>query len=226
MTLQEAMRELESLGTEQNRKVYTRHGVDANMYGVSYADLEKLRKRIKKDHDLALELWASGNHDARILATKVADPARFDARTLDAWVKGLGNYVVTDAFCGVAGKTPHAKAKAEAWAGSPKEMISRTGWLLHASLANNDASLPDSYFEPLVETIEREIHTSKNRVRDAMVYALIGIGQRNDRLEKIVTAAAGRIGKIEVDHGETDCKTPDPVEYIRRIKTRRAARGA
>jgi 3-methyladenine DNA glycosylase AlkD len=224
MTLQEVVRELEGLGTAQNRRIYAKHGVGENMYGVSYADLEKLKKKIKVDHDLAVELWATGNHDARVLATKVGDPARLDSKTLESWVKSLRNYTETDAFVSIAGKSSHAKAKGEAWATSPKEWIGRAGWLLLASVANDEADLPDAYFEPLVETIEREIHTRKNRVRDAMIYALIGIGQRNERLEKSVAAATSRIGKVEVDHGETGCKTPDPVDYIRRIKARRAAR--
>jgi 3-methyladenine DNA glycosylase AlkD len=224
MTLEEAMRELEGLGTAQNRKVYAKHGVGEDQFGVSYADLEKLKKKIKVDHDLALALWATGNHDARILATKVGDPARLDGKTLDAWVKDLRNYTETDAFAGMAGKAPLARAKAEVWARSPKEWIGRAGWVILASVAMDDTNLSDDYFESLVDTIEREIHTRKNRVRDAMLSTLIGIGTRNERLEQRVVAAAGRIGKVEVDHGDTNCKTPDPVEYIGKIKARRAAR--
>jgi 3-methyladenine DNA glycosylase AlkD len=68
MTEKEILAELRSLGTEQNRKIYSRHGVQGEMFGVSYANLEKLRKKIKTDHMLAGQLWAAGNHDARILA--------------------------------------------------------------------------------------------------------------------------------------------------------------
>ena len=83
MTRDEVLAELESLGTEQNRKIYARHGATGAMYGVSYANLYKLQKRIKTDHALADQLWATGNHDARILATLVADPAAFTAKQLD-----------------------------------------------------------------------------------------------------------------------------------------------
>ena len=71
----QVLQELEALGKEQTRKTYRRHGVGENQYGVSYADLGKLKKRLKTDHALALKLWASGNHDARILALMIADPA-------------------------------------------------------------------------------------------------------------------------------------------------------
>jgi len=63
------------MGTAQNRKVYARHGVGEDMYGVSYSNLGKLRKSIKRHHALAEQLWATGNHDARVLATMIADPA-------------------------------------------------------------------------------------------------------------------------------------------------------
>ena len=68
------IQELEELGTEQNRKIYRRHGVREDLFGVSFGNIRKLQKKIKTDHSLARELWATGNHDARILATMVADP--------------------------------------------------------------------------------------------------------------------------------------------------------
>ena len=110
ITAQEVLHELEALGTEQTRKTYRRHGVDDNMYGVSYAHLATLKKRIKSNHALAQQLWASGNHDARILATMIAVPAQMDAALLEAWAHDLGNYVVTDALAGLASGSPDARA--------------------------------------------------------------------------------------------------------------------
>src|SRR3990172_1099061 len=98
MNAAEVLAELNKMGTEQNRKVYARHGVGPNMYGVSYANLGALKKKIKVDHGLALDLWASGNHDARVLATMIADPKQADDELLDGWVRDLDNYVLTDAF--------------------------------------------------------------------------------------------------------------------------------
>lgn len=220
MTAAEVLKELESLGTEQNRKVYARHGVGENRFGVSFADLGKLQKRIKSDHELALGLWASGNHEARILATMIADPAAVNGKLLDAWVKDLDNYVLTGYFSGLAAKTGHAQRKAEAWMKSKGEMTARAGWLIAAQLAMIDGALADDYCEGLLEVIEDEIHTRKNRVRDAMNSALISIGMRNPRMQKQAIAAAKRIGKVEVDHGETNCKTPDAATYIEKAAAR------
>lgn len=220
LTPQEALRELERFGTAQNRKVYARHGVGAEMYGVSYATLNKFRKRIKTDHKLAAALWASGNHDARILATMIADAERVTVAELNAWAKNLDNYVLTDAFSGMVARSRFARKKMEQWTKSANEWTGRTGWLVLAALAQTDPDLPNSYFEAYVETIEAEIHGRKNRVRDAMNTALIAIGLRNKALERRAVAAAKRIGTVEVDHGETSCTTPDAVDYIKRAASR------
>lgn len=89
MTLKEALAALKKAGTAQNRKVYGRHGVKGEMFGVSYATLGSLKKKIKLDHVLAVQLWKTGNHDARVLATMVADPAAATGKEIDAWVKDL-----------------------------------------------------------------------------------------------------------------------------------------
>lgn len=226
MRIQEAMQQLEEMGTAQNRKVYGRQGVRDKMFGVSYANLNKLAKTARRDHSLALELWATGNHDARVLATMVADPAQADDSLLDGWLAELDSYVITDAFSGFVGKTGLAQEKGIEWISSEEEWAGRAGWHLIANLAMKDPDLPDAYFADHLATIEGGIHTGKNRVRDAMNNALIAIGIRNDALEEQALAAAGRIGKVEVDHGETGCKTPDAAEYIHRTLERQRKKAA
>ena len=221
MDLQEALGQLEEFGTAQNRKIYGRHGVNQNQFGVSFANQNKLAKAIKRDHSLALDLWANGNHDARVLATMVADPAQADDGLLEAWAADLDSYVITDAFSGFVGKTALAQAKSEQWINSDQEWPGRAGWHLVAHQAMKVQDLPDSYFADRLAAIESAIHNRKNRIRDAMNNALIAIGIRNEALEELAQAAAARIGKVDVDHGETGCKTPDAAEYIRRTLARR-----
>jgi 3-methyladenine DNA glycosylase AlkD len=212
--------QLEALGTEQARKTYRRHGVTGPSFGVSYADLGKLRKKIKVDHALAQQLWASSNHDARILATMIADPQAADNALLDSWASNLDNYVVSDAFSTFAAQTPLAREKADQWTPSDAEWVGATGWNILAHLALDDDSLPDAYFERYIDIIQRDIHGRKNRARYSMNNALIAIGGRNDALEAKAIAAAGVIGKVKVDHGETNCKTPDAIPYIAKMKAR------
>jgi 3-methyladenine DNA glycosylase AlkD len=223
-TCTEVLDQLEGLGTEQNRKVYRRHGVQNDLFGVSYADLRKLHKKLKTDHDLAQQLWATNNHDARILATLIADPRQVDEALLDAWARDLGNYVVTDAFAAYVSKTRFVRPRMAAWTQTADEWIGSAGWNLLTYLAMHDEGLPDHFFEPYLAAIERDLHASPNRVRYAMNNALIAIGLRNARLEPQAVAVARRIGKVVVDHGATHCKTPDAIAYIQKVKDRNAGR--
>lgn len=218
MKFREAMARLKAMGTEQNRKVYARHGVGKKMFGVSYANLGRLKREIKVDQALAEKLWATGNHDARVLATMIADPEQVEDALLESWAKDLDNYVLTDAFTVLAERAAVSRRKMEKWTKSKNEWIGRAGWGLLAGVARTDTELPDRYFEAYLNAIETNIHKSKNRVRDAMNSALISIALRNERIEKKAVAAARRIGKVEVDHGKTNCKTPDAIQYIERTK--------
>ena len=224
MTMQEVLQELESLGTAQNRKVYRRHGACENLYGVSFANLRKMGKRLKVNHALAQQLWSTGNHEAQLLASMIADPATVEESLVDTWATQLVDRTVTGEFSDFVSKTPFFQAKMEAWNDSDDEWIGRAGWNLLALLAMNDKELPDSYFENYLGIIERDIHTRKNMVRDAMNAALIAIGIRNSALEKKALAIAKKIGKVEVDHGETSCKTPDAAAYIRKAVERKKQR--
>ena len=219
-TARSVLADLERMGTAQNRKVYARHGVGPTMFGVSSANLGKLKKAIKQDQEIAVALWDSGNHDARVLATKVADPSAMTLGQLNAWARELDNYVLTDAFASLVARTPHRRKKAEQWMKHAGEWTGRTGWLVATAMAMED-DLPNDYFIDLLGTVETEIHGRKNRVRDAMNYALIAIGMRNAVLEKRAIAAARRIGPVQVDHGETGCKTPEAVAYIKKAAARR-----
>jgi 3-methyladenine DNA glycosylase AlkD len=220
------LRQLEALGTAQNRKVYARHGVGGEQFGVSFGELRKLAKQIKVDDGLARALWASGNHDARVLATLVADPKQADARTLETWAADLDSYVLADAFSVYAAATPLAEAKAKTWTASSKEFVGQAGWNLVAHLAFREDGAADEVFERHLATIEREIHGRKNRVRHAMNQAVISIGIRNPALTQKALAAAKRIGKVEVDHGETGCETPDAAAYIKKTLDYRAKKAA
>lgn len=222
MDYSEVMERLEAVGTAQNRKIYGRHGVKGQLFGVSMAELKVLHKKIKVDHALALALWESGNYDARYLATFIADPKQADPALLDRWVADVDNYGITDAFVGFAARTAHIRAKAEAWTPVEEEWRGRAGWHLLSHLAAHDTSLPDGYFLAYLPQIEARIHTAKNRIRDAMNMAVINIAVRNPALEAAAIATAKRIGKIDVDHGETSCETPDAIAYIGKIKARAA----
>lgn len=223
MTATEVMSELERAGTAQNRKVYARHGARGEMFGVSFAKLRELKKKIRTDQSLAEALWETGNMDARMLAVMVADPESFGKRDLDSWMRQIDYYTLADVYVKeVVAKSPHARDRLDKWIETDHEWIGRAGWVLLANLAMDaDCTLTDEVLGSYIERIEKEIHTARNLTRDAMNSALIAIGIRNENLRKRATAAATRIGKVVVDHGETACKTPDAVPYMDRAWQRR-----
>jgi hypothetical protein len=95
-----------------------------------------------------------------------------------------------------------------------------------AHLAKDDPDLEDSFFAPHVATIEKQIHRAPNWVRDAMNRALIAIGARSDGLAALAVAAAKRIGPLDIDYGDTDCKTPDAASYIVKARAHQAKKAA
>jgi 3-methyladenine DNA glycosylase AlkD len=224
MTLDEAMRALEQAGSEQTRKTYKRHGAKEPMFGVSFASLKTLVKRIGVDHQLAVQLWNTGNHDARILAFKVADPAQVKPAQLDKWTAAnpvrAGNVYVAM----LAAESPHGRAKAKEWLASPKQALRASAWLVIGFLASLDEQTSDNVFAKHIERIESTIHEASNAERETMNSALISIGGRSPALRKAATAAAKRIGKLEIDYGDTDCKTPDAVAHIEKMWAHAAAK--
>jgi 3-methyladenine DNA glycosylase AlkD len=214
MTLKQAVAALKKGGTAQNRKTYGRHGVTGKMFGVSYALQKRLAKQAGTDHELAVGLWATRNHDARILATMVCDPTAFTSRELDAMARELDNYVLTDAFSSVVNRSGKAIKKFEAWKNRKGEHISAAAWNILASQAFYDDTLTDAFCTEQINLIARDIHLRSNRCRHSMNQALISLGVRNPRLEKKARTAAKKIGKVTIDHGQTSCRTPDAEVFM------------
>jgi 3-methyladenine DNA glycosylase AlkD len=216
------MNELEALGTAQNRKVYPRHGAREPIFGVSYANIGRLAKRIGRDQALAERLWATGNHDARVLATRIAAPEALTPRLANAWVRDCDNYVLVEALAGLVAASSIAYDRAEAWRGRRAEWVCSAGWAVTAHLATSpDEVLSAKECDRLLRQIAAGIDGSPNRVRHEMNAALIAIGSRGGHVERLARRSARRIGTVEVDHGQTGCKTPAALPYLDRIAARR-----
>ena len=217
MTLAQAMSALEKAGTAQARKIYARHGAEGPMFGVSFAVLKDLTKRIGVDHELALALWDTGNLDARNLAVKIVDPQRMSSADLDRWAREGSATRTCASYVGmVAGEGPLASKKVERWLASKDEVVRCHAWSVVGHLAHRDEGAPDAFFDKLLPVIERGIHAAPNLERANMNLALIAIGCRSAALRKAANAAAKRIGKVEIDHGDTSCKTPDAAATIQK----------
>lgn len=216
--------ELEKRGNERTRRAYAAHGVsDATMYGVRISDLKKIAKGIKGRQDLALELYRTGNVDAMYLAGLVADGTRMGKRELGRWVKAgsvmpmISEYTVP----WVAVESAHARELAFEWIASRIESVSASGWCTYAGIV---ATRPDSDLDlgelaGLLDEVVNGIATARNRVRYTMNGFVIAVGAYVEPLLGAAREAARRIGKVDVDMGDTACKVPLATAYIEKIES-------
>jgi 3-methyladenine DNA glycosylase AlkD len=226
MQLTEVMKRLEQLGSEQTRKTYRRHGATGPLFGVKFADLYALQKQIGVDQALASALFDSGNEDARMLATLIADPEAMTLEELDAWQAACDNYGINAAVAGVAARSPKARELAERWYAAKGDYRSAAGWQVLGSLAAPGTGADDDYLRPYLAKIRTGIHGAPNRTRYSMNSALISIGGYREALRDEALAVAKAVGTVEVDHGDTSCKTPDATEYIAKMKVRLGKKAA
>lgn len=217
------MKELKAFGSAQTRKTYTRHGVIGPMFGVKHGDLKKLVRKIKVNHVLGLELWESGNYDARVLATMIMDPSQMKMKDLTALHKDVDGHVLSSALSNIAQRTPVAEKMMRKWIAAKPELKAHTGWMMLSGITRECPDcLPKASYMDFLKTIEREIHQAPNQTRHAMNAALIGIGTYID--EKRALAVAKRIGEVHVDYGDTSCKTPSAVPYIQKAAAHHRAK--
>ena len=222
MNAQEALATLRKAGKPQTAAIYKRYGTGDNVFGALTSEIARLKKKIKVDHALALELWKTGNAEARALALQVADAEKLTpadaARFLkDGPVRFLGWYLSE-----LLARSPIAEKTMRAWMKSRDEFAREMGYgIFGFRLKGDPESISDPDAEEVLATIEQKIHGSPNWARYAMNGALISIGVYKPALRKKAIEAAKRIGKVEVDHGETYCKTPDAAPYIVKASKRK-----
>lgn len=217
MDLQSVMAELKAKGTSQNVKVYKRHGAGDDVFGVSFAELKKLKRKIRVDHSLAEQLWETGNSDARSLATMIADPDEVTPTLATQWMKDVDYYLHGNEVAEVVARSAVGMSKMRQWRKQKSEFARATGYGILACMLKDDAeSVEDHECERILKDIVSEIHRSPNRARHAMVMAVVAIGIYKEDLLEDAIEAGEKIGDVEVDHGETNCKTPKIVPYIRR----------
>lgn len=166
--------------------------------GVSLPALRKIAKGIKKDHQLALDLWATGIHECRLLASLVDDPKLVTPKQMDSWAADFYSWDMCDQVCGnLFDRTPYAIEKALEYSKSEKEYIKRAGFVLMAEFAVHDKKASDEAFMPFFPIIEREAWDDRNFVKKAVNWALRQIGKRNKNLVKAAKECALRIAQQE-----------------------------
>ena len=150
-----------------------------------------MARRIGWDQAMANRLWASGYHEARLLATMIADPARSTEALLERWVRGFDSWDICDQCCSnLFVRTPWAHLKAVEWVGRKAEYVRRAGFVMMAEIAVHDKAAPDAAFTPFLELIQQETDDERKFVRKAANWALRQIGKRNRRLNRQAVRSA------------------------------------
>lgn len=189
------LRELEGLADPKVRAKLEYFGVHVpKAHGISAPVLHQVARKIGKNHDLARELWASGIHEAQILATLIGESKKVTAAEMDRWARDFDSWDVVDAACCyLYAQAKPAWSKAGAWSLRREEFVKRASFSLIAYLTYKDKTAPDARFVRFLRVIEREAHDERNFVRKAVNWALRNIGKRNVRLNREAIRAAERI---------------------------------
>ena len=190
---------LKYLSDPEAVKGMARFGINPeNTYGVSIPNLRKIAKETGKDHTLAQQLWASGVHEARILASMIEEPEMVTNAQLESWVKDLDSWDVCDQCCSnLFDKTQFAHQKAEAWSKREEEFVKRAGFALMAVLAVHDKKATDEEFLKFLPIIKRESTDDRNLVKKAVNWALRQIGKRNLNLNGMAIKIIREIQQID-----------------------------
>lgn len=223
MTKEQVMKELEKKGSESIRKIFQNHGNSGPMYGVKVADLKVIQKKVKKDHQLAMELYSTGNYDAMYLAGLIADESKMSKKDIQQWVershsKGISEYTVA----WVAAESDYGWELGMKWIDSPKENIASAGWntLSGVVAMKPDNELDIATIKKLLQRIVKEIHAAPNRVRYTMNGFVIGVGGYIKELTKDAIEMAKKIGDVYVDMEGTACKVPSAADYIKKMEAK------
>lgn len=197
MDVQIIIDELKQLADAQYHKGMQRFGIDnATALGVRLPYIRKLARVIKKDHELALALWDTAVHEARILATIIADPKQVTPELIDRWTHDFYSWDICDQACGnLFVYTPFALDKALEFSTSDHEFVKRAGFVLMAEYAVHQKKAPDEVFTNLLPIIEREAWDDRNFVKKAVNWALRQIGKRNNILKLLAIETANNISR-------------------------------
>ena len=199
MEVKQVVDRLKSLGDPKAVEGMARFGIQSsNSFGVSVPKLRTLAREVGGDHHLALKLWETGLHDARLLATMIDDPEEVTIDQMDKWVRDFDSWDVVDGSCGnLFDKTPFAVAKAKDWCKREEEFVKRAGFVLMAELAVHDKEAKDKVFLDFLPVIIGGASDSRNLVKKAVNWSLRQIGKRNLKLNKAAVSTALKIQKME-----------------------------
>ena len=223
MNFNEVMNELESLGTEQNKKIYRNHGADIELFGVSVANLKKVAKKLKNSHDIGMELLYSGNADAIYLSQWIVNPKKLSINDYEKILDSTNYYLVIESVIAplVAKNTDLSFDCLYKWIDSDKHRYRQAAYsLLSIILGSYDNELIDmDYITKRLEYVENNIQKEENRVRYTMNNFVMAAGISLPAFTQIAIDVSLNAGKVYVDMGKTACNVPVAHKYIKHAES-------
>ena len=223
MTCNEVMDKLKQMGDPNVKALFIKHGMKEPLFGVKIGQLKTLQKRIKKDYQLAKDLYATGNADAMYLAGLIADDEKMTKTDLQNWISNAKSQsLCTFTVPWVATGSRYGDELARKWLDSTDANIAAAGWATLSGLVavKHDEELDIPFLKKLLQKIPSVIHKAPDRVRYNMNGFIISAGAYVTALTDEALAAANKTGVVSVDMNGTACKVPDAVSYINKIKER------
>jgi 3-methyladenine DNA glycosylase AlkD len=186
---------LKRLATKRTLDGMARYAIPSDKaFGVAVGDIQKLGKRIGRNHELALALWETGWYEARMLAAFVGEPERVTPGQMDRWCRDFDNWAICDTICfHLFDRTPHAWQKVTEWAERKEEFVRRAAFALLACLALHDKRAESKQFLPCFPLIEAAAQDERNFVKKSVSWALRSLGRRTAPLHSPAVALARRL---------------------------------
>lgn len=223
MTIDDVMRYLEEHGNPEGKHVLMKHGAREPFFNTRIGDMKPLVRKIRKNHELSLALYDTGNSDAMYLAGLIADETRISEEDLEKWVAAAYWSMLSEcAVAWVAAESPHGPTLARRWIDSDREQTACAGWATWGSMLSirPDDEFDTEELDALMSRVERDIHTERNRVRYTMNQFVIALGAFVPEYTEAAKALGRRIGTVHVDMGGTACAVPAITDYLSKIESR------
>ncbi len=191
--------ELRSLASEENRAGMARFGIATERaFGISMAMLKPIARRYRRDHQMAQALWASGYHEARLLAALIDDPKQVTPAQMDAWAADFNSWDLCDQACmKLFARTPHVAARVAAWAKDEREFVRRAAFATIAGYTVHARKAPDAEFLPFLGIIAAASTDNRNFVKKAVNWALRQIGKRSKTLHRPALTLARKLAAAD-----------------------------
>jgi 3-methyladenine DNA glycosylase AlkD len=185
---------LRMLGTEENRVGMARFGINTqSALGVGNPVLRSLARKVKRNHDRAIELWTSGIREARLLAAFTGEPKKATPDQCRSWAADFDSWEIVDSVSDLFVDTPFWQELVEEFAADEREFVRRTAFAMLAWGAVHLKKEPDATFARYLPLIEAHSRDPRNFVRKAVNWALRQIGKRSTALHETALRLAEKL---------------------------------